>query len=189
MGRLLKKCNDQRFLRVQERLFNAIGHFLKRNTIASVGVTGLSSRAKIWDSTFYDHFRNMDDAIQKYNHRHDKAITELRDEVQGSQISMELTMLKILRFIKKHKNYYGICINRQNLIPFFSIAKIFRPIFTQSWSNYGREKFDLCFKIFCGELFGVICYWGCSEKFDDSKIQNYANYLSYLVQNTTRRLS
>lgn len=189
MGRLLKSCNDGRFLRVEERLFRTLGYYLRHDLAASVGVSELANRAKIWKSTFYDHFKNMDDAINKYNHRFDRDIKKLCNEIIDMHIDIEPAILKILYFINKHKSYYSTCIHRQNLIPIFSIAKICRPIFAKNWSNFGREKFDFCFKIFSGELFGVIYYWGDCERFDDKKIKTYAIYLSNLAKNATRRLS
>ena len=189
MGRLLKNCNDGRFLRVEDRLFRTLGYYLKRDSIASIEVSELTSKAKIWKSTFYDHFKNMDDAIIKYDHRFDCDIKELCNEIIDMHIDIESAIFKILYFISKHKNYYSTCLHRQNLTPISSIAKICRPIFVKNWSNFGREKFDFCFRIFSGELYGVIHYWGDYEHFDDKKIKTYAIYLSNLAKNATRRLS
>lgn len=188
MGRLLKNCNDGRFLRVEERLFRALGHFLKHDSFASAGITDITYHAKTWKSTFYDHFKDKDDAIQKYNHRYDNDIINLRDEVINDNISSETAIAKLLYFISKHKNYYSVCLHRQNLIPFSTIVRIFKPVFVQGWSCYGRAKYDLCFRIFCGELFGVIYFWGDSEHFDKTKIKEHSTYLSWLAQNATRRL-
>ena len=189
MGRLLKECNDQRFIKVQERLFRELGHFLKNNKLASLNVSSLSRKAKIYVSTFYDHFKSIDDAIFQYDHRHDKDIMKLREEIQTTNCTAQVAIAKLLYFISSHKSYYLTYIHRRNLTPIFNMTTIFRPILAQSWSNYGREKFDLCFKIFCGELFGVIFFWGETEHFEKTKIQEHALYLSRLAQNATRRLS
>lgn len=189
MGRLLKNCNDQRFLRAEERLLGALGYYLKYDSIASVGIIDITNRARTWSSTFYDHFKNKDDAIKKFNHKYDTAIKNLCNEVIAEKISTELAIAKLLFFINKHKNYYSVCLHRQNLIPFSAIVRLFQPVFVRSWSNYGRERYHLCFRIFCGELFGVIHYWGDSEHFDKARIREHSAFLSRLVQNATRRLS
>lgn len=188
MGRLLRKCNDQRFLRVQERIFSALGQFLYHENFASITVPKLSQKAHIWSSTFYDHFHNINDAIIQYEHLYDQAIETLRDESSANSLSIEYSITKILYFINKHKDYYANCLRRQNFLPFFSIAKTFRPLLTRNWSNYGHAKNDLSFKIFCGELSGVIFFWGESEHFDGTKIVQHANYLTRLAKNATRRL-
>ena len=188
MGRLLKDCNDGRFLRVEERLFRALGHFLRHDAFASAGIADITCRAKTWKSTFYDHFKDKDDAIQKYNHRYDSDIMSLRNEVINGNISSETAIAKLLYFISKHKNYYSVCLYRQNLIPFSTIVKLFKPVFVRGWSCYGRAKYDLCFRIFCGELFGVIYFWGDAEHFDSAKITEHSIYLSHLAKNATRRL-
>ena len=133
MGRLISNCQDPRFKNVEKRLFNAIGYALRHGNIAGIGIPELSSRAKVWDSTFYDHFKNVDDALERYNHCHDVAIKKLRDEIAKEHISTETAILKLLYFIKKHKNYYHTVLYRQNPIPIFSISKIFSPLITKSW--------------------------------------------------------
>lgn len=188
MSRLRESCSDVRFLLVEERLFRVLGGFLKRGRVAGLGVPDVATKAKVWDSTFYDHFKNMDDAIYRYDHRHDEAIKKLRMEIEDERLSMELAFCRILHFISKNKDYYSTHLARQNPVPFFSIAKTFRPVFACGWSNFGREKYDLCFKIFCGEMYGVIYFWGDSEKFDRDKITKHATYLCHLTKNATRRL-
>lgn len=188
MGKLLKGCNDGRFLRVEERLFRTLGYFLKHNLIGSINVSSLTTRAKVWQSTFYDHFKNIDDALICYDHRYDAAILKIRKEIEDEKCNLETAIMRLLFFIYKHKSYYGVCLHRQDLVPIFSMAKIFRPIFSEKWSNFGREKYDLCFKIFCGELYGVIYYWGNVEKFNQEKIKNHVANLSKLARNTTHRL-
>ena len=188
MGRLLKSCNDSRFICVRERFFRALGHFLKRDKIVSITISDLAEKARVWDSTFYDHFENMDDAIRQYNHYYDEDIRKLREEILGEHLTTKIAIQKMLCFIRKHEDYYSTHLHRQNPVPFFTMAKIFRPVFARGWSNFGRKKFDLGFKIFCGEMFGVIYFWGESENFDESKISEHATRLYSLTQNATRRL-
>ena len=189
MGRLLKQCNDGRFQRVEERLLKSLEHFLKHDTIASAGIADITSYAKTWKSTFYDHFKDKDDAISRFNHKYDKALKRLLGEITDRHIDLEAGIIRLLYFISRHKGYYSVCLHRQNLVPFSMIVKIFRPVLTQSWSNYGHRQYDLCFRILCGEIFGVIHFWGNSEQFDRTKIKSHAIYLSRLARNTTRRLS
>ncbi len=188
MGRLLKNCNDGRFLSTEERLFRALGYFIERGAIGSISISDLTKRAKIWKSTFYNHFKSIDDALTHYDHKYDNDILKLRRELEIEKCSIKTATMRLLFFISKHKNYYKICLCHQNPVPIFNITKIFCPIFTKSWSYFGREKFDLCFKIFSGELYGVIYYWGNSEHFDCQKIKIHAAYLSNLAKNATKRL-
>ena len=188
MKRLRENCNDGRFKRVEERIFKAIGYFLRRDQVTSIEITGLAKKATIWSATFYDHFRNMDDALHKYYHRHDKSMKLLFKEISDKNATVEVAFSKILYYICKHKSYYKTYLHRQNISPILEISKIFRPVLARTWSNYGREKFDLAFKIFSGELFGVIYYWGDMENFDETKISSYVTFLNRLATNTTRRL-
>lgn len=188
MSRLIENCTDTRFLKVEERLFDALGETLRKGAVVKTGVTGLANKAKVWDTTFYDHFRNLDDAIRRYDHRHDEEIKDLRDDVLCTCPTMEFTFTKILSFIKNNKKYYKAHLKRQNPAPFFSIAKIFRPILARSWSYYGRDQFDLCFRMFSGEFYGIIHFWGETEKFDETKIKGHVTRLIRLSQNATQRL-
>ncbi|MBR3264088.1 hypothetical protein IKF94_02565 [Candidatus Saccharibacteria bacterium] len=189
MSRLRKNCTDARFLKVEEKLYKAVGESLRDGNIVKNGASGLASKAKIWGSTFYDHFKNVDDAVTSYAYSRDQGVKDLRDDILCSCPTMEFTFTKVLAFIRKNKYYYKSFIERQNQVPFFSMAKIFRPILARSWSYYGREQLDLCFKMFCGEFFGVIYFWCETEKFDESKIPQHVKLLIRLSQNATRRLS
>ena len=188
MGRLLDNCKDGRFQRVERRLFRSLGYFLRHGTIGCAKVTDITHRAKTWKSTFYDHFKDKDDAIEKYNHRFDKEIKKLFTELSSEPGDTELAFYRLLYFIGKNKEYYKTFLQLQNPLPFFTMAKYFRSSLAHTWSNYGRDKYDLGFKIFCGEMFGIIYFWGDTEKFDRAKIKGHATYLSNLARNTTRRL-
>lgn len=188
MGRLRKNCNDKRFHHVRDRYYRALGHYLKRGKIINISVARLSEQAGVWCSTFYDHFKNVEDALDQYCHCYDQEIENLRDEIIQDKLTLELAICKVLKFINKHKLYYTNHMRFQNPAPFYTIIKIFRPLLACTWSNYGREKYDLGFKIFSGEMLGVIYYWGDSEGFDEKKIVGHANYLHRLATNATRRL-
>ena len=189
MGRLLDNCNDPRFLNVEERFYRAIGHYLYYGNFTSTGIVGICRKAKVWCSTFYDHFKNMDDALEKYNHKHDLDIKNLCNEAIEEHLSTEAAICKILHFISHHKDYYRTILRRENPIPVFRIFEIFRPLITRNWSYYSRECNDLSFKILSGEFFGVIYFWGTVERFDDNKIATHAIHVARLAQNTTKRLS
>ena len=142
MGHPIKNRNDARFLKVQEKLEHALAKFLRKNYVARLCVPDLSREAKVWDSTFYDHYDNLDDAITQFNHKYDEDIKILRHEVARQKCNLEIAYAKILNFIYKKRDYYRTGFRCQNPTPIFSIITIFRPIIMKGWSNFNLSLID-----------------------------------------------
>ena len=189
MGHSIKNRNDVRFLKVQEKLEHALAKFLRKNYVARLCVPDLSREAKVWDSTFYDHYDNLDDAITQFSHKYDSNIKDLRHEVSRQNCSLEIAYAKILHFIYKNRDYYRTSFRCQNPTPIFSIITIFRPIIMKGWSNFNLDLLEFCFRILTAEVYAVIGFWGTKEKFNKDRISYYANYLARLSQNSAKRLS
>ena len=185
----VKNQEDQRYLIIQKRFELALGKFLRLGRVSRLNVADLSHEAKVWKSTFYDHFVHVDQAIEYFQHMMRPKIEELHTEASNEQCSMEIMFYKILFFIWRNQDYYNVMIYRQNPVAILEIAEIFKWEICKSWSKFGKAKEERCFQIFAWEMSGLICYWGKSEKFDRRKIDRLVHELKKLGQNATQRLT
>lgn len=185
----IKNRHDRRYTAVQSRIERVLGRLLKRGKITGINVKVVSKESEIWCSTFYDHFKHLDEAVVQFNHKMRPELKKLLSEAKSLNCSPEVTFAKILHFIYVNREYYDVMVCCKNPVALLEIAEIFKKLICRDWSNYGEENTKRCFYVFAWEMSGVICYWGRVEKFDEQKIMGYAKYLAGLAKNVPRRLS
>lgn len=187
--RRIKNRKDTRYLEVQERLDAEIGRSLRVGYIARLNVLEISRKAKVWKSTFYNHFFHLDDALNHFNHKKRPALKKLAKESCESGCDLEVIFTKILYFIYTNRAYYKIALCSHDLVSFLDIPDSFHNLFIRFWSNYDKETNERNFVVFSWELCGLIYYWGKKKRFDKAEITKYAKYLTRLTQNASRRLT
>lgn len=185
----IKDTNNPRYIKVEEQLDTEIGRQLRMGHLARLNVPDISRKAKVWKSTFYNHFLHLDDALRHFNHKMKPNLKQLAKETQADNYSLEVAFNKILFFVYNNDKYYKTIVYCNDLVPILEIAKTFRPIITKGWSNYGEELTEKSFIIFSWEMGSLIYYWGSQEKFDKAKIAEHARYLTRLASNATQRLN
>ncbi len=187
MPRIIRNRNDKRYVRVQDRFNNIIESFIRRGHIMKLKVRSVSDDANVYASTFYDHYKNMDDALIYAENRMKKDLHELKKTVAHNQ-DLEIIYLKILFFIHKHKDYYETVINWGKVSPLSQIVGDFRISICKKWRHYDKHELDRIFMIFSWEFGGVITFWGKHEHFDKTKIPIYAKKLARLSSTACERL-
>ena len=204
----IKNQNDKRYIETQSRYELAIGKFLKMGRISRLNTPVVCNEAKTCNSTFYDHYTHMDEAVDLFFHKMEPRLKCLLKEsyrlccgekdnrrdsrngfAENGGANLEIIFFKILYFIYQNRDYYEIVISRGNSQALTKIAETFRPVIKRGWSNYGTEAEEKCFCLFSWELSGVLYYWGTFEKFDFGRITQHAKELSRLAQNATKRLA
>lgn len=188
MKERVKNRKDQRYLNVQERFDRALGKFLKRGRIARLQITEVSKEAKVYDSTFYDHYHHMDAAFEQFNNKHKENLKELYKEIKSQKLSLEITFSKILFFVYKNREYYDAVLYHKNITPLFQIAETFRPLITKKWRNYGEKVNERNFQLFAWEFYSLIYFWGTTENFHQSEISKHAKNLAKLAETACDRL-
>lgn len=198
---LIKNRKDKRYTEKQERLECAIGKLLKLGWISRLKTSKVSNAADVRNSTFYNHYSHMDEAIDSYFHKMDLELRVLAEELlepeygpkpksdkNRESVDLEFVFFRILYFVYRNRKYYEVIIGQGYSQALMRIAEPFQQAIKQGWSNYGIETEDKCFCVFSWELGGVLYYWGSFENFDYDRIPRYAKRLSRLAQNTTKRL-
>ena len=184
---LIKNTNDKRYVETQNQLERAIGKYLKMGWLSRINTPVISNEAKVWNSTFYNHYIHMDEAIDVFFHKMEPDLRNLAKETFGQ--NLEIVFYKILYFIYQNREYYEVIVRKGYSQVLTKIAVIFQPVIERGWSNYGMEDEEKYFCIFSWEFCGVLYYWGCFENFDYDQIDQHTKELSRLAQNTSKRLT
>lgn len=183
----LKNRQDPRYLAIHKRYLQAVGKSICRGKMSRMKIKELSDSARVWKSTFYDHFLHMDDAIDQFWHAKDAELTKLRRSL--GNVNIEKIISRILFFIYRNRDYYYVAVKKENPLPLKRIVEIFRDNIAQSWSCYEKDVMQRCMMIFEWEFAAAICYWGKYEKFNFDMIPKKARELARLCRNATQRLA
>ncbi|MBQ3325684.1 hypothetical protein IJG79_00840 [Candidatus Saccharibacteria bacterium] len=185
----VKSIQDPRYINIQKRFNKIIEGFICRGQIMKLQVKIITTRANVSPSTFYDHYKDMDEAIFYANHRMEKELTCLKEEIiSGNQCDLEIVYMKILFFIYKNRDYYEMATTCKNTLPLSQIMDTFQSIVCDKWRCLDREKLDWIFQIYVSEFTGIIIYWGQEEQFKKTKIHHYAKALARLNKTAYNRL-
>ncbi len=183
----VKNRADPRYKNIQSRLNNVIEDFVRCGKMMKLQVRTVSFRAKINPSTFYNHYTDMDEAVNYMNTRMGKELHKLKNEIEYES-TLEIVFLKILFFIYKNSNYYRIVIVSKNISSLNQITVIFRSKICSGWNHYKEEDIKRIFRLFQGEFVGLIIFWGQSENFKKSRIPSYAKKMAKLCETACERL-
>lgn len=111
--------NNQRFRETEIRMQSAMLELMKNVEFDKITVKKICEKAKVNRSTFYAHFIDIYDML-------DKMEVELRRELLDSyssgskeeyQIFSEKSFIRFLSHIKKHKYFYKINLQTRNKFP------------------------------------------------------------------------
>lgn len=183
----VKRVDDPRYKNTQNRFNRVIENFVRRGQMMKLRASIVCTRAKVNPSTFYNHYSNMDEAVDYMNSRMMDELKSLKIEL-GDKPDLEIVFLKVLFFIYKNRDYYEISTHCKNVLPLAQIADIFRPEICQSWRHYKKEEINRIFQIYKGEFAGLIIYWGQSDHFKKIKIPCYARKLARFSKTACERL-
>ena len=96
MGR--KHVKNRVYQRTERKIFNALASISRDKSLAEVQIRELTRVARIAESTFYDHYRNLADLMNK---NRVIFLKHLEDEVKTNfqlEMSMEQFYEKIVHF-------------------------------------------------------------------------------------------
>ncbi|MBQ3309076.1 hypothetical protein IJG78_00165 [Candidatus Saccharibacteria bacterium] len=171
----IKNRNDARYLKVQVALDKVFGKHIKCGHVASLQVKEVAQEAKVFESTFYDHHHNLDDAMRHMNTKMDRDIKVLVREAEQTKCSLEVTYTKLLFFVAKNKDYYDVIVARKLAAPLCTIMEKTKSLIIKDWTKRSarslkEEKVEKSFCNLMWEFCGEIWWWGVKYKFAESEI-------------------
>lgn len=185
----VKNTNDLRYQNTQRRLNKVIERYVRQRRITRLKAKVISYVAKVNVSTFYDHYGNIEDALNYVDNRMKEELKNLKKEINATrEDDLQKIYVRILHFIYKNKDYYEMITYRKNQFSLQQITEIFRPIICQKWNKYKDADIEMIFQIFAWEFSGVVYCWAQNDKFNEHRIVYYAKKLEKLTNTACQRL-
>ncbi|MBQ3469393.1 hypothetical protein IJH16_00235 [Candidatus Saccharibacteria bacterium] len=193
MRKRVKNLNDRRYLKTQKAIDKATRKFIRDGHIAGIKVAEVSKEAKIYTSTFYEHHLDMDEVITQMDERMAAGLAKIVSEMEGTDYSLRILYSKMLFYIHKNKDYYGIVVKQKVAAPLILITEVAKPKILKVWKKESRVKLsdddlEKILTILEWENCGVVWWWGEKYKFADKKIGSIAKRMTILTNKVYREL-
>lgn len=177
---------DKRFLRSDKLILRALVISLHRKHTVSIKVIDLCRIAKIATSTFYRHYRNVDEVVENYEEKLRRKIHRKMTRLSPTTVPRKI-FRNLLLLIYQDRIYFKIALEReqvqilkdiiQGLTGFQEIARC-----CQNMSPMKRVIFE-------HEILGLITMWGEQDNFDLDLVEYYAFQINQLCETAPRRLN
>lgn len=111
--------NNQRFRDTEIRMESAMLDIMKKTDFEKITVKKICERAKVNRSTFYAHFTDIYDMLDKMEAalRNEMLNSYSVDDTQKSQMFSKKSFIPFLKHIKKHKYFYRINLQTRKKFP------------------------------------------------------------------------
>lgn len=116
----MNKKENRRFQETEIRMENAMLSLLKHTEFEKITVKKICEEAKINRSTFYAHFEDIYDMLDRMEGELGKELLESYEGYEGKQetlIFSEPSLIRFLKHIKKHRYFYRINLQTRKSFP------------------------------------------------------------------------
>jgi transcriptional regulator len=183
MGR--KHVKNRVYQRTERKIFNALASISRDKSLAEVQIRELTRVAKIAESTFYDHYRNLADLMNK-----NRAIflKHLEDEVKTNfqlEMSMEQFYEKLFIFLYKENRLELMQMDFHKMMNLTLFRVEFKMLIYRFWNRYEPELMEAIYDHFLADLVAELYRWR-REKYHKNFIVKHARNLVYLTKNAPK---
>ncbi|WP_455683333.1 TetR/AcrR family transcriptional regulator [Thomasclavelia sp.] len=113
----MNKKNNQRFHETEIRMESTMLELMKDTELERITVKRICEKAKVNRSTFYAHFIDIYDMLDKMETELHKELLESYDDKDDYHIFSEESFIHFLEHIKKHKYFYKINLQTRKSFP------------------------------------------------------------------------
>lgn len=114
---ILNKKNNQRFHDTEQRMETAMLELMKTTDFEKITVKKICELAQVNRSTFYAHFLDIYDMLDKVERRLRRELLESYKKEQENTIFSEESFIYFLKHIKKHQYFYRINLQTRKSFP------------------------------------------------------------------------
>lgn len=176
---------DKRFQKSEKRILRGLAKLMKKCKSISIKVKELCLAARISSSTFYRHYRNVNEVLTKYEEeilqKFEAEMRQLQETASTRQIFRQT-----LIFIYKKQGYFRVALMYGHL---FMIRKLIKEL--DNFMELQRRKqmmSPLMQEIFEHEMLGLIASWGQRDDFKVELLEYYVLQLEQLLKTAPTRL-
>lgn len=113
----MNKKNNQRFHETEIRMESAMLELMKDTEFEKITVKKICEKAKVNRSTFYAHFLDIYDMLDKMETELRKELLESYNDAKEHHAFSEESFIHFLEHIKKHKYFYKINLETRKTFP------------------------------------------------------------------------
>ncbi|WP_130861860.1 TetR/AcrR family transcriptional regulator [Bacilliculturomica massiliensis] len=113
----MNKKNNQRFHETEIRMESTMLELMKDTEFEKITVKRICEKAKVNRSTFYAHFIDIYDMLDKMERELRKELLDSYGDKSEHQIFSEESFIQFLKHIKKHKYFYRINLQTRKSFP------------------------------------------------------------------------
>lgn len=176
--------NNQRFLQTEQKLEQTFLSLCQKTLPEKITVSTLCKAVNINRSTFYEHYLDIPDLIQKTGAKYMKDIYQMINPAQNSDKFPFTTdyLIQLFSYIEKHQDFFDIYLNHSNPESlekgFENLLSIICSPYLSKFNAAPAETLEYHFTFFKAGFIALLRRWilfGCKE--------NPADLAKILLQN------
>ena len=175
---------DNRYQKTEKAILSSLLRIYRSEPyLASLHPSRLAEHSKISLSTFYRHYKTVDDIFIFYEKKLTTRFTNIMKRRGKSNIRHTLRFA--LLFICKHQEFFLINFSRGDLRLVRQIFVMIRPKIekTYAWPEDSEKLFDICFY----EFYGLLKQWSL-RAFSERELNCILGDVLYLLRSAKSRL-
>ncbi len=169
----------------ERRILIASANLLKEKHSVNIKIREVSKAAGIACSSFYLHYRSINDLIDVQSKRVLDDVRGLVDKLLTEKSSTEKKLLKLLIFLYKRRELLTLIDTTGNINLLAKIMKEIRPISEKGWLKYSNSITVGLKNMLVAEYIAELRLWS-KENYSVNYLEVHAHRLAYFTINTPR---
>lgn len=150
---------------------------MQKQRAINIHVRDLKEETGMAASSFYIHYKSLDDLIEVNENRVLAEVRAMLSEVDQETISVECFYRHILFIIYRYRDFFAICFYSNSATLLALVVDEFESFVMKDWNDYGVEVNACIFGQFQASLIKEIDFWSM-ENFDIDKLNKHANTIA-----------
>lgn len=159
-----------KFIRTKNKIEKAFIELIDEKGFDKVSVSDICNRASLNRTTFYTHYFNINDLLEKLEN---EKMMELTNRFTDKELKNNFEKIRAaLSFVKENQSFYKIYFRMTpnlNILEHYVPPKFYYD-YMNIPKNISKEDYNICVSFFKFGLAGLMIEWiegGCKESADD----------------------
>ena len=165
---MVKNAKDARFRQNEQRIQEAfVKYFRAAKDAVTFNVAQFCKKFGIPERTFRDH-GGMNGQLRRISRNVANDMKAIAKDCMENGHDAKLLYFSVMRYLLAHQKYFEISQRRRSAVLWEITLRELRPALEQIWrSSYGKEKDEIIYTIYRGEIAAIFSLWAESDFADD----------------------
>lgn len=175
--------NNSAYSKTERRILLSLGQVVQKRHAISIRVQDLKEETGLSGSSFYIHYKSLDDLIEINENRFLEDLRKTLATLDQENITSEYFYRQVLLVIYRYRDFFSISFfAKSNHLPILFVAEI-KTFTIKDWNDYGLEVNDLIFGQFQASLIKELDFWS-AEEFAIDELNKHANVIAQINRST-----